>query len=416
MNVTRCVPGGWHIGNSAHQTKGAKLLNMRNLFIFSCLLALAGCSDDSGATGESSVPENTAELCADGLDNDNNGVKDCDEDSCKAFDNCKSDEKQCPASMPKGKKDCTCDKTTGTWTNCQDMGPSDKECPTDMPDGKKDCTCDYATGEWKDCHDVNETKEICDNEIDDDGDGDADCADSDCDEAEQCMPTVKCPDIKPFCAGSTYAYCEGTELKTENCEFGCGDSKCNSCEEANGEGTCEDNGTISMRSYCSDNALVTEDCPLGCEGNHCLACVEGAERCSADGISLETCKKVDGVTQWVAEKCPKGCANDQCFGCAEPGSKCVNGNIEICNNDHEIEVMECELGCEKDTKCRHCYDGMRTCEGKTVMICEADRYINSGIVCPQACSNGYCEPDENGNHMKDEFDGDWMNAAFCNKH
>ena len=319
-NESTCMYGGGHVGKNAQRFKARELRTLRNLFMLASLLIFAGCTDDSSSKSNAIVlvPEDTADLCADGLDNDNNGIKDCDEESCKGFDNCKSSEKQCPANMPEGKKECTCDKTTGTWINCQegdkqcpanmpegkknctcdkttgtwincqDLGPDDKECPALMPEGKKDCTCDYTTGEWKECQEDIKT-EICDNDIDDDGDDKADCADEDCAEAENCKSSVTCPDIEPFCAASTYAYCESTELKQERCEFGCGDKKCNSCEEANGEGTCEDNGTFSMRSYCSDNALVTEECPLGCEDSHCLACVEGAQRCSADGISLETC-------------------------------------------------------------------------------------------------------------------------------
>ena len=155
--------------------------------LFVATLAMAGlmygCGNDSKSSEEDApVPENTAELCADDKDNDGNGVKDCEEDSCKGFDNCKGEdkectaekpagktctcdkatgewtdcqdaaEKQCPTDMPSGKKDCTCDKTTGEWTNCQD-DTAEKQCPTDMPSGKKDCTCDKTTGEWTNCQD-----------------------------------------------------------------------------------------------------------------------------------------------------------------------------------------------------------------------------------------------------------------------
>ncbi len=128
--------------------------------LFVATLAMAGlmfgCGEDS-KDNESGAPqaENTAELCADGQDNDGNGKMDCDEDSCKDFDNCKTgtEEKECSADMPEGKKDCTCDKTTGEWKDCQDIGAEDKECSADMPEGKKDCICDKTTGEWKDCQD-----------------------------------------------------------------------------------------------------------------------------------------------------------------------------------------------------------------------------------------------------------------------
>ena len=48
-----------------------------------------GCSDSATIENRTLVPETTAVLCADGIDNDDNGVADCNEDSCKSFDNCK---------------------------------------------------------------------------------------------------------------------------------------------------------------------------------------------------------------------------------------------------------------------------------------------------------------------------------------
>ena len=108
-NANKCMFQEVYVSKSAQHFNGVKVRTLRNLFILASLLTFAGCTDDSSSN--SSVSEDTAELCADGVDNDNNGVKDCDEDSCKSFDNCKSEEKQCPASMPEGKKNCTCDKT-----------------------------------------------------------------------------------------------------------------------------------------------------------------------------------------------------------------------------------------------------------------------------------------------------------------
>ena len=62
-------------------------------------------------------------------------------------------ETECPANMPEGKEKCTCNKTTGVWENCQDI-VTEIECPTDMPQGKEDCSCDKTTGEWTDCKDA----------------------------------------------------------------------------------------------------------------------------------------------------------------------------------------------------------------------------------------------------------------------
>ena len=64
--------GGGHVGKSAQYIKSAQTQTMLLAF----LLTAAGCSDDSSSNNSNVlVPENTAILCADGLDNDGNGIK-----------------------------------------------------------------------------------------------------------------------------------------------------------------------------------------------------------------------------------------------------------------------------------------------------------------------------------------------------
>ncbi len=443
-------------------------MKFTRLLIASLTLAglMYGCTDDSSSKSNAItlVPEDTADLCADGLDNDNNGIKDCDEESCKGFDNCKSSEKQCPASMPEGKKECTCDKTTGTWINCQDDIPGEIECPADMPEGKKDCTCDKTTGTWINCQDDIKT-EICDNEIDDDVDDKTDCDDEDCAEAENCKivePCIdkcntesckdsdyctdfcsdkcetdecqnteickaiayRCPDGEAECIGNTRYYCEDGVMKIEECNYQCTPAKCQSCEDVYGRETC----TITLEtgkwlhSYCNEqNEFIEEECPLGCENRHCRVCEDGATRCGADDKTIEICTAITGDSEWRSRPCDGICENGYCHTCSGPGTRCANGYIEKCTSGSiEVELTECEYGCLNEAQCRFCLTGQKGCSGDKITHCINGRWTNSDTVCPNGCSNGECivddNVDDNNNHMKDKYDGDWQNAAECIKH
>jgi surface protein len=129
-----------------------------------------GCNEDSPDEQDNNVTlENTAELCADGQDNDNNGVSDCDEASCAEFENCKDtsdeQEKACSGDMPEGKKNCTCDKTTGEWKDCQ-------EADSNEPDDSN--------------KPLENTEALCKDTIDNDDNGLTDCEEDSCAEFENC--------------------------------------------------------------------------------------------------------------------------------------------------------------------------------------------------------------------------------------
>jgi hypothetical protein len=230
-----------------------------------CSLSVAclswGCGDDSSNHADDpAVPENTAELCSDTIDNDNNGKTDCDDDSCKVFVICADTPKVCEGAMPEGKKDCVC--KDGSWTDCKDAdaktcegtmpeGKKDcecvdgewancqdevKTCEGNMPEGKKDCEC--VDGEWTNCQDDVEKVEICDNKTDDDEDGKIDCDDEDCEEHENCAIIVPaCEEGTSSCEGKTRNYCEGGVLKMEECPFECVDGSCNRCNDIHGDDT-----------------------------------------------------------------------------------------------------------------------------------------------------------------------------------
>ena len=194
-------------------------MKFSRFFIASLAMAglMYGCGSDSEEESGAPVPETTAELCSDGIDNDGDGLKDCDVDTCKQFCNSGESDKECTDAMPSGKT-CTCDKTIGQWANCTDNGGGEKDCTSAMPSGKT-CTCDKATGEWTNCTD--------------NGGGEKDCTSA--------MP-----------AGQTCT-CDKTTGQWTNCtNNGGGEKDCTSampsgktctCDKATGEWTnCQDNG------------------------------------------------------------------------------------------------------------------------------------------------------------------------------
>ena len=67
------------------------MFEQRRLWMMvSCLtVLLTACGDDGDDGGESTtIIENTADLCSDDVDNDKDGMMDCDDPGCKDFAFC----------------------------------------------------------------------------------------------------------------------------------------------------------------------------------------------------------------------------------------------------------------------------------------------------------------------------------------
>ena len=158
----------------------------------------AGC-DNSATTEENLTPETTATLCSDGVDNDGNGLKDCDEDSCKDFDNCKGGETKteiCDNTLDDDgddKIDCD-DEDCASAPNCKSGSKEICDNNTDDDnDGKADCL-DEDCASAANCK---TQKEICNNNTDDDNDGKVDCLD------EDCASDANCQGPKEICDNET---------------------------------------------------------------------------------------------------------------------------------------------------------------------------------------------------------------------
>ncbi len=114
------------------------------------IILAGGCGDDDYQP----EVENTALLCSDGVDNDGDGLTDCEDTDCSSFSVC---------------KELICDD------GVDDEGDGLIDCQD--PDCQSTATC------------AENTSTRCQNNIDDDGDGDTDCEDSDCQGFAFCVPT-----------------------------------------------------------------------------------------------------------------------------------------------------------------------------------------------------------------------------------
>jgi hypothetical protein len=199
---------------------------------------------------------------------------------------------------------------------------------------------------------------VCDDELDDDGDGMTDCADDECEDA-------------PVCAGPSCddGECNGDET-CETCPADCG--ACPACDDGacNGDETCEtcpaDCGECAPE--CEDGACngdeTCETCPADC--GICPACDDGA--CNGD----ETC-----------ETCPADCGI--CPACDDGA----------CNGDETCETCPADCGacpvcdengaCEGDEDCASCPADCGVCMTSCDGVCGQDYTPGSECQCNSTC-------------------------------
>ncbi len=153
--------------------------------------------------------------------------------------------------------------------------------------------------------------EICDNHMDDDGDGKTDCSDPECFSFAQC-----CFDL---CS-------DGTSI----CDTG-------------GVRSCALNTATGCRSF---GTAVACSGGLLCSGGGCVAtcsnqCTAGAKQCSSSGSVVECKTLASGCTDWVLQPaCAQGqaCSGGACFvagsctnQCTQAASRCTaGGQIQQC--------------------------------------------------------------------------------------
>ncbi|MBO4350606.1 MAG: hypothetical protein J6A01_06665, partial [Proteobacteria bacterium] len=136
----------------------------------SCELDYSKCSKD---------PTITDEICDNLVDDDDNGLIDCYDSACATDEICKA-EAECGNGIVDGYEQCDGTSFLSGKTQCNDwMKVFKSGTVTCHPN----CTINYETCSTS-------GTEICDNQIDDNGDGHIDCDDEECTHSESCSGTV----------------------------------------------------------------------------------------------------------------------------------------------------------------------------------------------------------------------------------
>ncbi len=292
------------------------MFEQRRLWMMvSCLtVLLTACGDDGDDGGESTtIIENTADLCSDDVDNDKDGMMDCDDPGCKDFAFCQATE----------------DGKENTLAACKDEKDNDGDGKTDCDD--EDCKDFTICQEGE----AENTLVKCQDGKDNDKDGLMDCDDSEC---------------KAFsvCSGS------GNNTATENSAADCLDGEDN---DGDGKIDCDDEG-CRVFSFCANAGSGANK-----DENTLKACTDGEDNdddgdidcLDMDCRQFEVCAPLVGVKENTRELCSDGLDNDYngATDCADVSCRlfCRNGGA---TGENTVEL--CKDGLDNDG------DGKADCE------------------------------------------------------
>jgi hypothetical protein len=229
--------------------------------------------------------------------------------------------------------------------------------------------------------------EICDNHVDDDGDGFIDCADQDCFTSPMCFQTCVdlCTDGASICDANGVRTCQKdpmTLCRSFGAAVGCSNALV--CSGGQCVATCTNQCTVGAKTCSNTGGVVEcEQLPSGCtdwvgptpctgtdmcSGGACVAhgtctnqCTAAATRCTA-GAQQQTCvMQPTGCTDWSF---PAQCA--QGMACTAPATACTM-------------IPRCTQG---QTRCASTIPAVETCDGNGIWV--------QTQACPQACSMGTC--------------------------
>ncbi len=198
---------------------------------------LAGCG--GGGSGNSRMQEIQ---CDDGVDQDRDGLTDCEDPDCRGT--------------------AACGGPDNAETDCSNGLDDDDDGSTDCLD--RDCA------DSAECTGV----EVCDDGTDNDEDGLTDCNDSDCADDASCTGIEICDD------------------GTDNDQDGytdCNDSDCSASAYCNGPEICDDGVDNDQDGYtdCGDTDCATEPgcAPADCVAGQCLCLAPGVISLPSDSLS-----------------------------------------------------------------------------------------------------------------------------------
>ena len=273
--------------------------------------------DDPDCFAQPGCTATTETSCTDGVDNDGDLLIDCDDSDCEGRQ-CGANSQVCQLGI------CVCSTGQSSEVLCADG--VDDDC-----DGLVDCI-DPDCASAPECAGI---ENICDDGLDNDSDGSTDCFDSDC-------AGAPCGPAGQICSAGTCA-CPGGGNETL-----CTDGQDNDCD---GSVDCADSdcalnpGCVSAETDCDDSIDNDSDGSTDCFDSDCTG-----QPCDAAGriCSGGTCACPGGSSETL---CTDGqdndcdgsvdCADSDCSGiscgsfgliCSGGGCNCPGGTIEVCSN------------------------------------------------------------------------------------
>ena len=320
------------------------------------------CGGNDCNDSNNKVYPGAAEQCADGLDNDCNGLSDCGDQPCFGSPQCACDPnavESCDNAQDdncNGLVDCNDPQCNGTpQCVCEPFESNCGDGQDDNCNGLIDCGDPQCFGQ-PGCVTCSSSELKCADTSDDDCDGLVDCADPDCAASPTCAcgPAELCGNGKdddcnglsdcldPACAANPICACQASETL-------CGDGQDNDCDN---QIDCEDNDCFAD-PLCTCNQQP-ESCNDG-QDNNCNdlidcadpACVNTAA-CQCNGPpQAEVCNDnqdndCDGLVD---------CADSNCLG----NPACVQCKPEVCNDNQDNNCngfVDCaDPACAFDPNC-----------------------------------------------------------------
>ncbi|MCP4873808.1 MAG: hypothetical protein GY898_34400 [Proteobacteria bacterium] len=364
------------------------------------------------------------EICDDGIDNDGDGDADCDDIlDCQAFPGCDYGDGDCcsdngsPGCENELGEDCVCAIDpyccNVEWDGiCADEfenqcggtcdGPGTEICDDGIDndgDGFADCD-DADCGLFPDC--VTPGNEFdCDNTVDDDGDGLVDCADPDCATDPVCLPGNEDCTNGLDDDGDGLVDCDDGDCTFESvCDAGDGD-----CCVSNGSPGCDDE---------AGEDLVCDLDPFCCNVTWDFICADEYQDVFGGTCADEICDNgldddADGATD---------CDDSDCTG--DPACP----DVEICDNgldDDADGFIDCDdLDCQGTPDCAEpltetdCTNNIDDDFDGPIDCADSDCFADPACVVPGTetnCANGL---DDDGDGATDCDDSDCTADPNCN--
>ncbi|MBJ95555.1 MAG: hypothetical protein CMP23_13920 [Rickettsiales bacterium] len=353
--------------------------------------------DDSAVTPPD--PETGIE-CADGADNDEDGLIDCADDGCSSWFQCTEDSLLgCQDGVDNDGDsliDCA-DDGCSTQPHCREQGNCSDELDNDG-DGLVDCFDTVDCGNSGDCMG---TPEDCTDPAgnDEDGDGQSNCADPDCSGQATCQEGL-------FCNDSIDNDNDGA--------VDCADSDCAGVS------------TVCLETlYCSDGLDNDLDGSVDCADSDCAAQCSSAENCSDgqdnDGDGNADCDDTDCVGVCLESlNCADGqdndgdgntdCDDSECAGATNCFENCNLVGDEDGNGQADCDDSACAQlpACIVEEDCNATGDE----DGNGLAEC-TDPACWAVLTCPEDCGSS---GDEDNDGAADCNDNDCTNACseICN--